>query len=316
MNSQSEASYRSYYDIYKDRSVPIRSKIGQAQFLLSDHLPWHEAQGEQLLACRFAGTIHNGSDDRELRQLQQLLRYLRNTGFEKRCGFVNPLVAREVEKEIVLRTAPDCAAGCDITPAMELLADIEKDHPVFSQAERNLILRCMFCTGDRRWTEDIAVSMREENCPAQELADICGELEQIELSWLGVDTMEGLQYLSTSPPGSQMSLINCELPDNHYPPFACYPGVQLPVGGKVLMNGTLLHPIEDDWWRSDLLKADQTYTAPHYYKSSQQSFEIADKEYELLQEETMPFESIFSGDDPGTGPETNMQQQEGGMTLG
>lgn len=57
-------------------------------------------------------------------------------------------------------------------------------------------------------------------------------------------------------------------------------------------------------------------TAPHYYKSSQQSFEIADKEYELLQEETMPFESIFSGDDPGTDPETNMQQQEGGMTLG
>ena len=30
----------------------------------------------------------------------------------------------------------------------------------------------------------------------------------------------------------------------------------------------------------------------------------------------MPFESIFSGDDPGTDPETNMQQQEGGMTLG
>ncbi len=30
----------------------------------------------------------------------------------------------------------------------------------------------------------------------------------------------------------------------------------------------------------------------------------------------MPFESIFSGDDPDTDPETNMRQQEGGMTLG
>ena len=30
----------------------------------------------------------------------------------------------------------------------------------------------------------------------------------------------------------------------------------------------------------------------------------------------MPFESIFTRADPDTDPETNMRQQEGGMTLG
>ena len=36
--------------------------------------------------------------------------------------------------------------------------------------------------------------------------------------------------------------------------------------------------------------ADQTYTAPHYFKRSGQLFEIADEEYMLEQEEDMEFE--------------------------
>ena len=274
MNGQPRASYQSYYDIKTGRSVPISSKVKQAQFLLNDYLPWHEAQSEQLLACRFAGTIHDGSDDRELRQLQRLLQYLRNAGFEKRHGFVNPVVARAVEKEIVLRGAPDYAAGCDVTPAMELLADTERQGPVFSQSERNLLLRCMFSTGDRGWTEEIAASIREKNCSTEKLADICKELERAELSWLGLDTMDGLQYLSAIG----------------HPPFAGYSGIQLSPDSKALMNGTLLHPVQDGWWQSDILKADQTYTAPHYYKRCGQSFEIADEEYMLEQEEDMEFE--------------------------
>lgn len=274
MNGQPRASYQSYYDIKAGRSVPITSKVGQAQFLMSDYFPWHEAQNEQLLACRFAGTIHDGSDDRELRQLQRLLQYLQNAGFEKRHGFVNPAVAREVEKEIVLRGAPDYAAGYDVTPAMELLADTERQGPVFSQSERNLLLRCTFCTGNRGWTEEIAASMREKNCSTEKLADICKALEQTELSWLGLDTMDGLQYLSATD----------------HPPFAGYSGIQLPPDSKALMNETLLHPVQDGWWQADILKADQTYTAPHYYKRSGQSFEIADEEYMLEQEEGMEFE--------------------------
>ena len=50
------------------------------------------------------------------------------------------------------------------------------------------------------------------------------------------------------------------------------------------------------WWQADILKADQTYTAPHYYKRSGQSFEIADEEYMLEQEEGMEFEEkMMSG---------------------
>ncbi|MDE6282059.1 MAG: hypothetical protein K2M15_09820, partial [Oscillospiraceae bacterium] len=170
MNGQPRASYQSYYDIKAGRTVPISSKVGQAQFLLSDYLPWYEAQNAQMLACRFASTIQEGSDDQELRQLQRLLQYLQNTGFEKRHGFVDPVVAREVEKEIVLRNAPDFAAGCDITPATRMLADIERKGPVFSQPERNLLLRGMFCTGELGWTEGIADSMAEKNCSTEKLA--------------------------------------------------------------------------------------------------------------------------------------------------
>ena len=271
MNGQTRTSYQSYYDIKAGRSVPISSKVMQAQFLLSDYLPWHEAQNEQMLAGRFAGTIHDSSDDRELRQLQRLLQYLRNIGFEKHHGFADPVVAREVEKEIILRSAPDFAAGYDITPAMRMLEDMECKGPVFSQPERNLLLRCMFCTGNRGWTEGIADSMAEKNCPKEKLADICKELERIELSWLEMDTLDGQQYL----------------PATHS--FTSYPHVQLPPDGRVLMNGTLLYPVQNGWWQSDIQMADQTYTAPHYFKRSGQSFEIADEEY-MLEQEDMEFE--------------------------
>ena len=114
--------------------------------------------------------------------------------------------------------------------------------------------------------------MAEKNCPKEKLADICKELERIELSWLEMDTLDGQQYL----------------PATHS--FTSYPHVQLPPDGRTLMNGTLLYPVQDGWWQSDIQMADQTYTAPHYFKLSGQSFEIADEEYMLEQEEGMEFE--------------------------
>ena len=107
--------HRSYYNLNSGRIVPIRSIVGQAQFFLSIAVEWITAPNEQLLLCRFANTIHRYSDEREVRQLRQLAQHLDKHRFEGRHGYVNPVVGREVEREIILRQAMDCAAGYDLT---------------------------------------------------------------------------------------------------------------------------------------------------------------------------------------------------------
>lgn len=304
MSRRNNAFYQSFRDIRTNRTVPIYSKVGQAQFLLREYVPRWNAPGEQLLACRFAGTIHEASGDWELRQLQHLLQYFQNTGFEKRHGYVDPAAAREIEKEIVLRNgADDCGLGRDITPTVQLLAEMERGGPVFSQAERNLLLECTFHTGDHRWVEEIAVDMKEKNCSEEKIADICRKLEQIELSWYGMDTMDGIQSIPTRPPGFQMSLENCDQPETDYPPFAYYPYVAMPLHSIVLLDGTLLHRVVKSCWQSDLLKVDQTYGAPHYFKRCRNFFEIADEEFSYLQKLEEE-------------PEETDELMDGGMTLG
>jgi len=112
-----------FYDIRQMRSVPIRSPVGRAQFYLSGSLPWKDAANEQLLLCRYANTIDESSGQHELRQLQRLARHFSERRFEKTHGYVDPLTAREVEKEIIQRGSPNYAAGYDLMPAMRLLAD-------------------------------------------------------------------------------------------------------------------------------------------------------------------------------------------------
>lgn len=275
--------HRSYYNLDSGRIVPIRSIVGQAQFFLSIAVEWITAPNEQLLLCRFANTIHRYSDEREVRQLRQLAQHLDKHRFEGRHGYVNPVVGREVEREIILRQAMDCAAGYDLTPAMRLLAEYERDGPVFSQPERNLLLRSAFCFGTLSRTREFADAFREKECSSHRLAEICRELEQVELNWAGLKDMDGLQYAETRAPGFRMSLKNCTDPMAHYPPFAYYPPLELPEGSVVLQNGVVLLPDQEGWWQSGIQKVDQTFTAPHFYKADgDQTFTISDQEYEPI----------------------------------
>lgn len=283
MNRPVEPSHQSYYDPYQMRTVPIRSIVGQTQFYLSGVLARRRAPEENLLLCRYANTIDESCGQFELRQLKRLVEHLNLKRFEQRSGYVDPVLAREVEKEIVLRSEPDYAEGHDLTPAMRLLEEYEREGPAFTQPERNLLLRAQFCSGNMNWVEGIAQDFREKQCSRRKIIDICQTLEQAELSWVGLDTMDGLSYLPTYPPGFNMDLRNCEDPMKHYPPFAHYPHLHMPKGSCVLLNGTLLRPAQDGWWRSGIKRVDQTFTAPHFYKADgQQGFEIADEEYRFL----------------------------------
>lgn len=59
--------------------------------------------------------------------------------------------------------------------------------------------------------------------------------------------------------------------------------MELPEGSVVLLNGILLLPDQEGWWRSSIQKVDQTFAAPHFYKAEgQQTFTITDQEYEEL----------------------------------
>lgn len=275
--------HRSYYDMHRQRVVPIRSAVGQAQFFMSFAAGWITAPNEWLLLCRFANTIDASCGERELQQLRRLTRHLEQRGFERKHGYADPVVAREVEREIIQRQAMDCSVGYDLTSAMHLLADHERDGPAFSQPERNLLLRDAFCFGDQGRTREFADAFREKRCSSHRLADICRELEQAELSWAGLEGMDGLQYLPARAPGFRMDLKNCEDPMVHYPPFAYYPTLELPEGSVVLLNGILLLPDQEGWWCSSIQKVDQTFAAPHFYKAEgQQTFTIADQEYEEL----------------------------------
>ena len=272
---------RSYYDLRSGRTVPIRSIVGQAQFFLGIAVERITAPNEQLLLCRFASTIHRHSDEQELRQLKRLAWHLEQHRFEERHGYVDPVVGREVEHELILRQAMDHAAGYDLTPAMRLLAEYERNGPVFSQPERNLLLRSAFCFGEQSQTKALADAFIEEQCSSHWLADVCRKLEQAELDWAGLKDLEGQRYLQTRAPGFRMSLENCTDPMAHYPPFAYYPPLDLPKGSVVLQNGAVLLPDQEGWWRSSIQKVDQTFAAPHFYRADgEQTFTIADREYE------------------------------------
>ena len=157
-----EPAHDKFYSLQQQRTVSIASPVGQAQFYLGGVFPWPGRPEETLLLCRFANTIDISCGEPELRQLKRLRRHLDTSRFEKKHGHANPLVAREVEREILQRLSPDYAVGYDLTPAMRLLAEQERDGPMFTQPERNLLLRVAFDTGDNGWVEEIGrASCRE-----------------------------------------------------------------------------------------------------------------------------------------------------------
>ena len=166
-------SHSSYWDIRQNRSVHIASSVGQAQFMLTGYTHMIEPRpNEWLLLCRFADTIGTEHGSRELRELRQLAEYLDKSCFEGLNGYVNPVVATEIEKEIILRSAPYYAHGLghDITPAARLLRDYEQNGPVFTQAERNLILTYAYFMGSIRDTEQIAGRMAAHDFSNRDIA--------------------------------------------------------------------------------------------------------------------------------------------------
>lgn len=282
---QKSTPYNSFWDWRQDRSVSIESTEGQAHFFLSyTRSAFRKRPEEWLLLCRYAGTISMGDGLYELRQLDRLARYFNNRYFEGTNGCAYPPAAREVEKEIIARTAPDFAEGYDMTPAMRLLAQYENSKAVFTQPERNLLLTHMFSIGDIGRVEEIADLMTAKASSRQRVIEACSEIEAAQLNWIGLEMMDGLEALAAKRPGSGMDLRDCERPEKQYPPFAYYPRGNLPQEAQVLQNGTLLFPCpaEDGWWRSGLRKVDQTFTVPRHYKSVGQEpgwFEIAEAEY-------------------------------------
>ena len=282
---QRSTPYNSFWDLRQDRSVYIESTEGQAHFFLSyTQSSFRKRPEEWLLLCRYAGTISMGDGLYELRQLDRLARYFNNRYFEGKHGCAYPPAAREVEKEIITRTAPDFAEGYDMTPAMRLLARYEDSKAVFTQPERNLLLTHAFCLGDHSRVEEIAGLMAAKAFTRQRVIEACSEIESAQLGWIGLETMDGLESLAAKRPGSGMDLRDCELAEKQYAPFAYYPRVNLPQEAQVLQNGTLLFPCpaEDGWWRSGFRKVDQTFTVPRHYKGVGQEpgwFEIAEAEY-------------------------------------
>lgn len=275
--------YNSFWDLHQGRSVFIESTEGQAHFFLSyTHREFRSRPQEWMLLCRYAGTISISDGLHELRQLDRLAQYYNKRYFEGRNGYAYPPAAREVEKEIISRTAPDFAVGYDMTPAMRLLAQYEDAKAAFTQPERNLLLTHLFSVGDIRRVEEIAGLMAAKAFSRSLVVEACSEIESAQLSWIERRSMDGLEALATRRPGSGMDLHDCESPGKHYAPFAFFPKGNLPQGAEVLQNGTLLFPCpaEAGWFRSGLRKVDQTFTVPRHYKSAGQGrFEIAEAEY-------------------------------------
>ncbi len=262
-------SHESYWDIYKDRSVRIASSIGQAQFMLTDYIyRAKNSPNEWLLLCRFADTVPMWEGKSELRDLRRFAEYLKNCCFESLYGHVNPTVAIEAEKEIILRTVPDYAEGLghDIAPAARLLRDYEQNGPVFTQAERNLVLTYAYFMGDALGTQQIVSRMAAREFSNRDIAVACASIEAVNLAWSGLDRLEGIEVAIEKYPTFQFSFENCEDPMKIYPRFALYP-TTFPHGGELLQNGVVIRPCPDDpnRWQSDLWKIDQTYAAPRYY---------------------------------------------------
>ncbi len=173
---------------------------------------------EWLLLCRFADTIGIEHGSRELRELRQLAEYLDKSCFEGLNGYVNPVVATEIEKEIILRSTPYYAHGLghDIAPAVRLLKDYEQNGPVFTQAERNLILTCAYFMGSIRDTEQIAGRMAAHDFSNRDIASACIAIEAVNLEWSGLGQMEGLEMGAAKCPTLQFSFENCEEPMKAY----------------------------------------------------------------------------------------------------
>lgn len=262
-------SHSGYWDIRKDRPVHIGSPVGQAQFMLTDYTRMIEPRpNEWLLLCRFADTIGIEHGSRELRELRQLAEYLDRSCFEGLYGYVNPMAAIEIEKEIVLRTAPGYSEGLghDISSAARLLKDYEQNGPVFSQSERNLILTHAYFMGGVRDTEQIAGRIAAHDFSSRDIASTCAGIEAVDLEWSGLERLEGIEVCAEKSPTFQFSTQNCEDPMKTYPRFTFYPTL-FPHGGEVLQTGVVIRPCPNDpgRWQSDLWKIDQTYTAPRYY---------------------------------------------------
>ncbi len=178
-------SHESYWDISKDRAVHIASTISQAQFMLTEYI--HRAKtspNEWLLLCRFADTVSAWEGQSELRDLRRFAEHLKNSCFESLYGYVNPVVAVEAEKEIILRTVPDYgeSQGHDIAPAARLLKDYEQNGPVFTQAERNLILTYAYFMGDSLGTQQIASKMAAHDFSNRDIAVTCASIEAVNLA--------------------------------------------------------------------------------------------------------------------------------------
>ena len=75
--------------------------------MLTDYTHMIEPRpNEWLLLCRFADTIGTEHGKRELGELRHLAEYLRRRCFESFHGYVDPISAIEIEREIILRTTP------------------------------------------------------------------------------------------------------------------------------------------------------------------------------------------------------------------
>lgn len=258
-----------YWDIRQGRSVRIPSPVGQAQFVIS----WYterakNSPNEWMLLSRFADTIGIEHGEREVRQLYRLAEHLKKQAFEYWNGYVNPAVAIETEKEIILRSSPYYTEGLghDITPTVRLLRSYEDKAPVFTQAERNLILTYAYFMGDAMGTEQLAENIAAHNFSDRDIAVTCARIEGVNLEWSGLEQLEGLETAAAEHPSFRFSFQDCENPMKSYPRFTFYPTI-LPQDAELLQNGVVIRPCSDelDQWQSALQKIDQTYTAPRYY---------------------------------------------------
>ena len=205
--------------------------------------------------------------------MRQLAEHLEKSG-------ADPRTAIAVEKEIVLRSRPYYAEGLahDITPAVRMLKDYEEKSPVFSQAERNLLLRYAYFTGDIPETERIAGRIAAHDFQTKDSAAACAAIEAADLAWSGLESAGGIKVSAAEAPSSRFSFEDCENPTKIYPRFALYPQM-VPDGAALLQNGVILTacPEDQDLWQSGLMRIDQTYVQPrHYVRTGTISYEMAD----------------------------------------
>ncbi len=268
------AAHDAYWDIRHNRSVRIASPVGQAQFMLTGYLHMMDASPKAwMLLRRFADTIQVCDGEPELRDLRRLAEHLKKSG-------TDPRTAIAVEKEIVLRSSPYYAEGLahDITPAARMLKDYEEKSPVFSQAERNLLLRYAYFTGDISGTERIAGRIAAHDFQTKDIAAVCAAIEAADLAWSGLESAEGIEVSAAEVPSSQFSFEDCENPSKVYPRFALYPQT-VPDSAVLLQNGVILTacPEDQELWQSGLMRIDQTYVQPRYYiQTGPISYEMAD----------------------------------------